>query len=101
MVDGGRTIAISGRPWFDDNTEYADWVNNALANYEFTFTSPYKVTSTTYQQLLLECTELVWITFDPVEDEGLIVADFTAYTKEHASDNVLKATHINTKNGAY
>jgi len=101
VVDGGRTVAISGRMWFDDNTEYADWVNNALANYEFTFASPYKVTSTTYQNLLLECTELVWITYDPIEDEGLIVADFTAYTKAHSSDNVLKATLANTKNGAY
>jgi len=100
-VDGGRTVQISGRLWFDDETEYDDWVNNALANYEFTFTSPYAVTSAIKQNLLLECTEFVWLTYDPVEDDGLIVADFTAYNKAHASDNVIKATLINTKNGAY
>lgn len=100
-LDGARTVEFTGQLILEDNTEYTAWVTPTLGNYEFTYTSPYAATSTINHNLLLEATEFYFTVVDPKEDDGMIVADFTAFTKEHVSDEVLKATLVNAVNGAY
>lgn len=100
-VDGARTVEFTGQLILEDNTEYAAWVTPTAGNYEFTFTSPYAATSTINHNLLLEATEFYFTILDPKEDNDLIVADFTAFTTAHVSDEVLKATLVNAVNGAY
>jgi hypothetical protein len=96
-----RVISLSGQLYVEDNTEYDAWQNSSVGDYELTFTSPFKVTSTEYQSLKFEFTQMYFETIQTAEDDGMVVANFEAYTLEDASDNVLKATLINTKNGAY
>ncbi len=99
--DGTRMIEFSGQLVLEDNTEYLAWVTPTLSNYHFTFTSPYAASSSVNHNLLLELTEAYFITHEPKEDNGMIVADFTGFTTAHASDEVIKATLVNAVNGAY
>ncbi len=99
--DGARMIEFSGQLILEDNTEYLAWVTPTLSNYHFTFTSPYAASSTVNHNLLLELTEAHFLTLDPTEDDGMIVANFTGYAEAHASDEVIKATLVNAVQGAY
>ncbi len=96
-----RVIALSGQLYLEDNTEYAAWQNSSVGDYELLFTSPFKTTDSEYQSLKFEFTQMYFETIQTAEDDGMVVANFEAYTLEDASDNVLKATLINTKNGVY
>ncbi len=96
-----REIRVSGQLYLEDSTEYDAWVNNSVGNYVLTFTSPFKVGTSTYQSLQLDFTQWYFEVLNPKEDNGMVVADFEAFTTEHATNNAIKATLVNTKNGAY
>lgn len=100
-VDAGRTVELSGQLYLEDDTEYLAWKNDTIGNYEFTFTSPFKATSTVNHNLLLEFTETNFLTVDPKDDAGMLVADFTAFTLGRTADNAIKTTLVNAKNGTY
>jgi hypothetical protein len=101
QIDIGRMVEISGQLYLADATEYTAFANNTVGDYAFVFTSPFKTTDAANESLTLDFDEMYFSVLDPKEDNGMIVADFTAYVKESASSNVIKATLVNAKNGVY
>ncbi len=100
-VDVARLIQISGQLIVEDDTEHAAWKGGTVGDYAFVFTSPFKTTDTAYEALTLDFDELYFETYNPKEDDGAIVADFTSFVKENVTSNVITATLVNAKNGAY
>jgi hypothetical protein len=100
-VDGGRRVLLSGQLYLADSTEYSAWKNNTLGAYVFTFTSPYKVGTATYQSLALTHSELNFLTADPKDNEDMKVIDFTAFAKDHATNDAISCALVNAKNGVY
>ncbi len=100
-IDLARRTVITGQLYLEDSTEWDAFSNDTVGDYQFVFTSPFKITSTLFQSLTLDFDKLYFETMDAKEDDGMIVADFTAFTIEDASSNVYKATLVNTKNGVY
>ena len=100
-IDIGRMVEISGQLYLEDDTEEAARAGNTVGDYAFVFTSPFKTTDAAYEALTLDFDEMYFTLLDPKEDDGMIVADFTAYVKENATSNNIAATLVNAKNGAY
>lgn len=100
-LHGGRLVEISGSLIVENDDEYSAWKNNTVGDFAFNFVSPFKCTDAENESLTLDFDEMFFATLEPKEADGMIVADFTAYVKENASSNVIKATLTNSKSGTY
>lgn len=96
-IYGARQIQGTMRILVEDNTEYSQFINTTLAPFVLTFTTPYKLgdTPTIYETLVLTMSEMYLETYEVGEGEEAIEATLGFYSKEHVSNNAIKAVLTN------